>query len=142
MSAIFVLLAGLAACLPGLFASEHCYNGPPVLLDCVTNPALNTFCHVHFQFLNDTDCDYTRPVPECSGTIGCIYDETRRLYRMTVASSLVYAGCKTPPVPGCTGCWHCAASLVCRIDYFYTDGECTDRIERIYYWGAVREGCY
>ena len=142
ISALFVLFAGLAACLPGLVASEHCYNGPPELLDCVTNPSPDTFCHLHFQLLDDTDCDRRRPVLSCR-PVGCHRDDAVGLYRMTYEYHMVYRECKFPgSVQHPEGCWHCAAWLVCRVDYYYKDSKCKDRAGTRYHWYGQRSGCY
>ncbi len=54
----------------------------------------------------------------------------------------IYEECKDPKiVTAPEGCWHCAASLVCRVDEFFEDPECKRRTGR-WQWFRDRAACY
>ncbi len=140
---VAVLIAGLAPGLVlGVGDDQLCYPGPPVVGDCVTEEGDDEFCHLHFLLVSDTECDRSRPVRMCTYKWTCRWDSKRKLWRKTEATLKVYAQCKDPQdVDEPQGCWHCPASLICRVDRFYQDPYCT-RQTSLYRWFRMREACY
>ena len=85
-STLTKLLALLAGLTPGLGVvlgqNPDCYLGPPVVGDCVTEQGNDWFCHLHFQMIDDTDCNYSRPVRACSRKYVCKRDPDTGQYRI------------------------------------------------------------